>query len=163
MEVADWLTPAGECSGSESEADVIQDLMDDGLMEFVSIPWTNHRNPDDSSEKIWTINLALWFVHILAGNRFEAARSYDSLITETLGTAPSAQVTEPLADTITDTGNDGIENDESDSDDSTNSNDTIPIDISPFIRKRKLESLQPDEDDAYELSFAKRSFISVAE
>ena len=62
-----------------------QCLVDDGLMEYVSIPWGNHRNgvsPEES--KHWTVNLALWFIHILAGNNHQVNWDYGKLSTETL-------------------------------------------------------------------------------
>lgn len=46
-----------------------EELGRNGLLEYVSIPWENHhhRREDGQGQEKWTINLALWFVHILAG------------------------------------------------------------------------------------------------
>lgn len=56
-------------------------------MEYVSIPWENHNNDDPDNYADWTVNLALWFVHILAGNAHEVNWSYpDSLWQEQLAT-----------------------------------------------------------------------------
>lgn len=42
-------------------------------MEYISVPWTNHCTGDARTYETWTVNLALWFFHVLAGNHFEAA------------------------------------------------------------------------------------------
>ena len=55
-------------------------------MEYVSIPWENHRKNDSDNHGALTVNLALWFVHILAGNAHELAWSYDDLWKEKLTT-----------------------------------------------------------------------------
>ncbi|KAI1176027.1 hypothetical protein F4777DRAFT_291699 [Nemania sp. FL0916] len=46
-------------------------LKKNGLMEYISIPWGNHNNGDCLNYKQLTINLATWFIHILAGNNHE--------------------------------------------------------------------------------------------
>ena len=46
-------------------------------MEYVSIPWDNHSEGSTGATEVWTVNLALWFLHVLAGHHFEAAWSYD--------------------------------------------------------------------------------------
>ena len=53
-------------------------------MEYVSIPWENHWEGGEESQETWTINLALWFVHILAGNNYEARWAYGRLEDEKL-------------------------------------------------------------------------------
>lgn len=53
-------------------------------MEYVSIPWS--RGSDrDQVEREWTVNLALWFLHILAGYNYEVDWSYKPLEEEELG------------------------------------------------------------------------------
>lgn len=59
-------------------------LVDDGLMEFVSIPWDNHRNVASNEYKSLTVNLALWFVHVLAGNCHAVDWTYNPLCSEQL-------------------------------------------------------------------------------
>jgi hypothetical protein len=51
-------------------------------MEYVSIPWKE----DTNIENPLTFNLALWFVHILAGNHHEVGWDYSPLVSETLTT-----------------------------------------------------------------------------
>jgi hypothetical protein len=63
-----------------------QCLIDDGLLEYASIPWAKHRTEDDLEYRDWTVNLALWFVHILAGNSHQVGWSYGPLIAEKLRT-----------------------------------------------------------------------------
>jgi hypothetical protein len=54
-------------------------------MEYRSIPWDNHgEDGDPKSVKDWTINLALWFVHVLAGNNHEVTWKYNHLKKEML-------------------------------------------------------------------------------
>lgn len=52
-------------------------------MEYVSIPWGNHQASSDGHDvKHWTINLALFFMLILAGNEHELDWTYDDLLNE---------------------------------------------------------------------------------
>ena len=67
-------------------------------MEYVSIPWANHNdgNPNDYADL--TVNLALWFVHILAGNAHAVNWSYPDLKKEALMTGrctPSSASEDP--------------------------------------------------------------------
>jgi hypothetical protein len=48
-------------------------------MEYVSIPWENYRKGNSDDYSALTVNLALWFVHILAGNAHEVNWSYPPL------------------------------------------------------------------------------------
>lgn len=47
-----------------------------GLMEYVSIPWENHSSGDLDNYRELTVNLALWFVHVLAGNSHQVDWKY---------------------------------------------------------------------------------------
>jgi hypothetical protein len=53
-------------------------------MEYVSIPWENYRKGNSDDYSALTVNLALWFVHILAGNAHEVNWSYPPLGNEQL-------------------------------------------------------------------------------
>ena len=53
-------------------------------MEYVSIPWENHRRGKHEDYDALTVNLALWFVHILAGNAHEIDWNYPDLLEEKL-------------------------------------------------------------------------------
>jgi hypothetical protein len=65
-------------------------LATNGLMEYVSIPWEKPA-PDGL-----TMNLALWFVHVLAGNGHAVDWDYDDLedATLTAETCPGGSATE---------------------------------------------------------------------
>lgn len=63
-----------------------QAVKDGGLLEYISIPWAAHRRDDESLERFrtMTMNLAIWFQHILAGNSHELAWEYRPLGDEEL-------------------------------------------------------------------------------
>lgn len=48
-------------------------------MEYVSIPWASHRSGHSDEYETLTANLALWFIHVLAGNRHEVDWKYGPL------------------------------------------------------------------------------------
>ncbi|KAF2971390.1 hypothetical protein GQX73_g2189 [Xylaria multiplex] len=62
-----------------------------GLMEFVSIPWGNGCDDNHHDYKELTVNLALWFAHILAGNHYKLDWDYRKLHEEELVQAPQQQ------------------------------------------------------------------------
>ena len=47
-----------------------------GVMEYISVPWDNNNGGDATAYTDLTINLALWFLHVLAGNKHELAWTY---------------------------------------------------------------------------------------
>jgi hypothetical protein len=53
-------------------------------MEYVSIPWDDTQKGKDNDPKRLTMNLSLWFIHILAGNEHEVALEYGELRNEML-------------------------------------------------------------------------------
>ena len=63
------------------------------MMEYMSIPWKK----DEAVNNPLTFNLAVWFVHILAGNHHEVDWDYSPLksekLTEKTCTASQAPVT----------------------------------------------------------------------
>ncbi|KAI8946433.1 hypothetical protein F4801DRAFT_583416 [Xylaria longipes] len=61
-----------------------QAVTDEGLLEYISIPWAVHRKDNDSLEKFrtMTMNLAIWFQHILAGHNHELSWRYKPLVDE---------------------------------------------------------------------------------
>lgn len=153
--------------------DIVQELIDDGLMEYISVPWSSAWDSEAlPNEHTWTINLALWFVHILAGNHFEAAREYSSLNSETLiNNAPILPAPYPQERIGASTSNimpvleDAAAQVQGGEEDSDSSTDTIPVESSPFLRKRKIELLARDEeeDEGPYLSFSKRPFVALSE
>ncbi len=77
--------------GSQRKLAVLKSaLATNGLMEYVSIPWEKPA-PDGL-----TMNLALWFVHVLAGNGHAVDWDYDDLedATLTAETCPAGSATE---------------------------------------------------------------------
>ncbi|RFN47866.1 hypothetical protein FIE12Z_7883 [Fusarium flagelliforme] len=137
-----------------------QELINNGLMEYISIPWDNHSEMDRNSVDVWTVNLALWFVHILAGNNFEASWSYINLADEALVLSQAVQscTESPSASSISvedpedERGQRIDEVDSAEDSDTTNPN-------TPSELKRKRESDDEDEEEGFNLSFSKRQNI----
>ncbi|CAM1505187.1 Fc.00g108240.m01.CDS01 [Cosmosporella sp. VM-42] len=137
-------------------------LIENGLMEYISIPWGNHRQGDVETHETWTINLALWFLHVLAGNSYEAGWEYGSLKDERLAVpiAVERQHDPTSAVTLEDEGEgDGREDedDESESIDSDDSDRAAPFDVSQLPKRKRAE----DEEEGYHLSFSKRQTLEV--
>jgi hypothetical protein len=60
-------------------------------MEFVSIPWDNGCDDRHHDYQEWTVNLALWFTHILAGNNHQLDWEYLALWEEQLVQTPQQE------------------------------------------------------------------------
>ena len=149
--------------GSEDPKLLRRRLIYNGLMEYVSIPWENHWEGFTDGHKTWTVNLALWFVHILAGNHYEVRWEYGRLEDENLvALAAVENQSDPEADDAPefenrDSEQDGEEGEETSlSSDSGESEATMPFYISPRM-KRKRDS----EEEEYHLSFSKRQVLHV--
>ena len=82
-------------SSSNGIKELKQRLATDGLMEYVSVPWGNHRSGDPDKYKDLTVNLALWFIHVLAGNRHEISWDYGALTSEKPAKELNTSVTAP--------------------------------------------------------------------
>ncbi|KAI8663384.1 hypothetical protein NCS57_00939200 [Fusarium keratoplasticum] len=138
--------------GSQDTKVLQRQLIRDGLMEYISIPWANHRQGDLESHETWTINLALWFMHILVGNKYEVCWRYDRLQDETLAALRLPQ-DEPLT-------HEDQDEDEDESSDSDTSDRTVPFDESIFtpLRKRKRDA---EAEEGFNLSFSKRQFLQT--
>ncbi|KAK7418165.1 hypothetical protein QQX98_004140 [Neonectria punicea] len=130
-------------------------LMANGMMEYISIPWESHRRADVESHDSWTINLALWFVHILAGNNYEAAWEYGPLKDEDLVASGTTDELTCQADDEPTEGDEGLS-------DSGESDRTLPFDKSLFtsLKKRKRNS-DVEADQGFNLSFTKRQFVEA--
>lgn len=137
-------------------------------MEYTSIPWDNYRKGDVQSHNSWTVNLALWFVHVLAGNNYEVGWGYGRLADENLAAPTLAEGQgEPASAHHIETGDTNKraeeENEDSESGDSNGSSDsddserTVPFEVNPTI-KRKRGS---DAEEGYYLSFSKRQFLGI--
>ncbi|KAI0798293.1 hypothetical protein GGR55DRAFT_672827 [Xylaria sp. FL0064] len=74
---------------------LLKTVKNDGLMEFVSIPWGNGCNNHHHDYKSLTVNLALWFAHILAGNHYKLDWNYRKLHEEELVHTPQQQEHQP--------------------------------------------------------------------
>ncbi|KAI3321481.1 hypothetical protein HD806DRAFT_502679 [Xylariaceae sp. AK1471] len=55
-----------------------------GLMEYVSVPWKHGTDEHTDKYDKLTVNLALWVLHILAGNHHKILKEYPELRTEKL-------------------------------------------------------------------------------
>ncbi|WAO84048.1 Hypothetical protein NCS54_00125200 [Fusarium falciforme] len=125
---------------SDSHEALRRSLVDDGLLEYVSIPWTNHHQGDLGSYKDLTVNLALWFVHVLAGNRYWVDWRYCPLTAEERQVGRlSEATTEP-----------SFESRESD-DESDSSEFTAPLGYTPVSMKDGEFSVG---EDAIHFSFS---------
>jgi hypothetical protein len=84
IRVPNWLSQYSGSIDNHSQTDRLlkEKLRTNGLMEYVSVPWKE----DTNIENPLTFNLALWFVHILAGNHHEVGWDYSPLVSETLTT-----------------------------------------------------------------------------
>ena len=58
----------------------------DGILEIKSIPWQDDTNEQSRDASSLTINLALWWLHIMAANKHEIEDTYPSLHTEAWNT-----------------------------------------------------------------------------
>ncbi|RYP73438.1 hypothetical protein DL771_003610 [Monosporascus sp. 5C6A] len=87
--LADSLPP-GSNGESSSSAELKKALIRDGLMEYASIPWTNDSKGDPKNYEGLTVNLALWFIHVLAGNGHRVDWEYEELQSEQLVRQPYA-------------------------------------------------------------------------
>ncbi|KAI1263806.1 hypothetical protein F5Y18DRAFT_392763 [Xylariaceae sp. FL1019] len=77
---------AGKSRTPTNRNTMVQAATNDGLLEYVSIPWEAHRREGEDLEDLntMTMNLAIWFQHILAGNSHEIDWKYRPLSEETL-------------------------------------------------------------------------------
>lgn len=57
-----------------------QALRSNGLLQYVSIPWSEYSRNKAEVPNNWTINLALWFMHILAGGESAVDWDYAPLV-----------------------------------------------------------------------------------
>ncbi|KAI0410208.1 hypothetical protein F5X98DRAFT_387170 [Xylaria grammica] len=94
------IKPRGNYEGSidddpSSFSQLIEKVKADGLMEFVSIPWMHGCDDHHHDYKEFTVNLALWFTHILAGNHYKLDWKYPNLHEEELVRVPQQQGLQP--------------------------------------------------------------------
>ncbi|TGJ84716.1 hypothetical protein E0Z10_g4064 [Xylaria hypoxylon] len=68
QKLRDGLYTDEETASSEDGLALVEKVQFDGLMEFVSVPWENGCDSNHHEYRRLTVNLALWFAHILAGN-----------------------------------------------------------------------------------------------
>ncbi|CAH0057086.1 unnamed protein product [Clonostachys solani] len=77
------VRPLDENPGSEDPELLRERLAENGLLEYVSVPWGNHCQSDPKGYNEWTMNLALWFLHVVAGNSSDVQWKYQDLKEET--------------------------------------------------------------------------------
>ncbi|KAF4957055.1 hypothetical protein FGADI_3470 [Fusarium gaditjirri] len=136
------------------------ELINNGLMEYVSIPWKNYSQGQRRSLDVWTVNLALWFMHILAGNKFEVEWRYVDLTAETLLDSQPVDADDQPKATPSSTAhsqNDGQDVGGEDDNGSVTSEETEILYSS--TTKRKRDSDDDSDFEGIHLSFSKRQFV----
>lgn len=136
------------------------ELINNGLMEYVSIPWGNYSQGQRRSLDVWTVNLALWFMHILAGNNFEVEWSYADLTAETLVAAQPVDADDQpkaISSSTAHSDNDGQHVGGEDENGSVTSEETEILYSS--TTKRKRDSDDDSDFEGIHLSFNKRQFV----
>lgn len=141
------------------------------MIEYVIVPWANHTQGGANST--WTVNLALWFVHVLAGHRFEVAWEYDAHEYEGLGGAflpisaggiDNGKTDTPGVEKVavlvaTEEGRNGEGETQTKTSSEVSKEDKIRrSEGNPFtpLKKRKRESKSPDVLDSPSLPYSKR-------
>ncbi|CAH0020882.1 unnamed protein product [Clonostachys rhizophaga] len=92
------VRPIAESPISQRSEPVRAQLAKNGLLEYASIPWEAHFEKMPEACDTWTINLALWFIHVLAGNEAGVNWTYPRLEIETQFVSQEA----PLSNTSQD-------------------------------------------------------------
>lgn len=140
------------------------------MMEYASIPWSNHcGGTDEIPDGKWTVNLVLWFLHILAGNEHHIDWEYELLSAQQL----SRQSREDDKSSSPEPEKDALQLDDpcsdySDADNNSEEQDVVQGDDEDEVlirsrRKRKRQGVAEDggedeSDDGPNYSFFKRSF-----
>ncbi|KAF5683851.1 hypothetical protein FDENT_7030 [Fusarium denticulatum] len=137
------------------------ELINNGLMEYVSIPWENYSQGQRRSLDVWTVNLALWFMHVLAGNNFEVEWSYVDLTAETLVASQLVDTgDQPKASGTAQSDDDGQHEEGEDDNGSTTSEESEVTEIlNSSTTKRKRDSDDDSDFEGIHLSFSKRQFV----
>jgi hypothetical protein len=144
---------------------LLDSVSQNGMMEYVSIPWSAHSGEAGETDEKWTVNLVLWFLHILAGNDHEVDWDYGPLSSQKL----CGQPTERTEDLNTEPSNDTVHLDDLSGESSASEEDPGKQDeegreegVIQAERKRKrkeeTEEEEEEDDDPPHHSFAKRSF-----
>lgn len=123
-------------------------LIKNGFMEWVSVPWTNYRDGELDTYRSLTVNLALWFVHILAGNKYEVDWRYGNLEEELLDMhlTEKSEDSSPRTTRVEDDG-DGFDD----------SQDTLPSELSPLSERHKGAR---EEEDPIHFSFSENQIFT---
>jgi hypothetical protein len=136
------------------------ELINNGLMEYVSIPWENYSKGQRPSLDVWTVNLALWFMHVLAGNHFEVEWSYVDLTAETLVASQLVDADGQSNASGTVHSDDGQHGEGEDGNGSTTSEESEVTGIlNSSTTKRKRDSDDDSDFGGIHLSFSKRQFV----
>ncbi|KAI0423512.1 hypothetical protein F5Y09DRAFT_228945 [Xylaria sp. FL1042] len=79
------LDQSPEAKGrSDKKATPQEAVKESGLMEYASIPWRHGTDENNDKYNKLTVNLALWVLHVLAGNNHKILQNYPELRTEKL-------------------------------------------------------------------------------
>jgi hypothetical protein len=156
-----WLTRL--VNNSQNVNLLRNELINNGLMEYVSIPWKNYSQGQRSSLDAWTVNLALWFMHILAGNNFEVEWSYVDLTSEALIISkPAESHGQPKAASSSRAHSDDEEQQGAGQDDNgsvTSEDSKVTEILNSSTTKRKRDSDDDSDFEGIHLSFTKRQFV----
>lgn len=126
--------------------------MYEGVIEYISIPWENHSGGDIESLETWTINLALWFVHVLVGNNYQAQPEYISLEAEDLREASLPVLESEASPNLVEARSSSrqiVPEEEDRASDSDDSDKTRPLWETPSKKRGRDDDLE----EPYELSF----------
>ncbi|KAH7321025.1 hypothetical protein B0I35DRAFT_204973 [Stachybotrys elegans] len=151
------IRPGGEIPGGDAEPtkrDLETRLIEDGVLEYVSIPWANHHTGSAQDLEEWTINLALWVLHILAGDSYEVDWKYKPFYKDKPTQAPG-----PAARESPNTNRDETESESSDAEsESSESQETRETEIITPSPHKKRKNAFEDEEDQPCMSFSKRRY-----
>ncbi|KAF4426168.1 hypothetical protein F53441_14136 [Fusarium austroafricanum] len=129
-------------------------------MEYVAIPWDNHNKESKNDLEKWTVNLALWFMHILAGNSFEVSWSYVDLTDEVLVLSqPNVESEQsPLSSkALKDAEN--ARDEEDNEPETSEESDSTNLRTSPRAKRKRNRDEEENERDGFHHSFSKRQNI----
>lgn len=112
-------------------------------MEYVSIPWQNHRGKDSGESRL-TVNLGLFVIHVLAGNSHCLGWTYPELAKETLTLLPCLH---DMADKVAKT-----TNHRTTSKRSTRSFPSTSEDAEMVPIKKRKRAEEPDDEIAFSVA-----------
>ena len=76
----------------ESQGSLVQRARDAGILEYKAIPWVSGTQGASHTAQSMTVNLALWWLHLIARGNTNIAEDYGALRDATWGTTAEDQV-----------------------------------------------------------------------